>query len=150
MAWCDLEGWAPNIIVKASIRTVTCFTAALMACSRNQEDPALLSLGDRIVLPDPVLAEIVGYIKELHILEAHGVELLVGGPDIRALTPGTTPAVEHDELSARQRLGALVKPADGVRGVSRADEFGAGDVCLHIEHSKADLDEEWLRVLGRT
>jgi hypothetical protein len=67
----------------------------------------LLALFNGKPLIDPVLAEIVGDIKNLQLCEAHAVKGFVSRPQGRAMVPGAAPTIENDEFLTGQRFHAL-------------------------------------------
>lgn len=93
---------------------------------RNRTAP--LSLGYRITFFHPVRAEIVRNVKDLHVLEAHGAEFLVGGIDLWTRTPGTTSTIEQDRPTALKGLHTFAQLLDGLRTGGGADVLGPRNV----------------------
>jgi len=93
----DRQSQNPAVTLRREARF---FTVFLLDRTRAQATAPLLPLGYGIALPHPVLAEIAGDVEYLYVLEAPGVELLVGGFYVRALA-----SVSKEMMSRVTRVG---------------------------------------------
>src|SRR5450631_1189117 len=102
----------------------------------------LFSLRDGIAFVDPVCAEIVGNVEHLHVGEAHGLQGVICGLHVGAMAPGAAPAIQNDELSARQGLYALAELMYAALGRRGANVFRPWDVRLREQNVRTHLDHE--------
>lgn len=58
----------------------------------------LLAFFGLVAMGDPIVSEVVGDVKDLHVGKAEVVQALECGADVRTATPRAATAINHDEL----------------------------------------------------
>ena len=61
----------------------------------------LLAFFGLVAMGDPVVSEVVGDVKDLHVGKAEVVQALECGANVGAATPGAATAINHDEFVLR-------------------------------------------------
>src|SRR5215472_11131169 len=103
------------------------------------ENRDLIALRHRVAFIHPVSAEVVSDIQDLHVGKTHGCEDVIRWFDVGTMAPGATPAIDDDELFARQGLYSLAQLLlTGCTG-SGADVLRTRNMRLGIEHMGPDL-----------
>lgn len=96
----------------------------------------------RVAFVDPIGAEVLGEVNDLHVLESERSEFIEGWGDVGAAIPGAASAVEDDLPGLRDFLDVIAKGSDSGRFVGHSDVFGPGDVGLSVKDAWAHVEDQ--------
>jgi hypothetical protein len=88
----------------------------------------LRSLFDRVPFFDPIRSEVIRHHQYAQVRESHGVQSNERGPDVRAITERTAPAVDDQMGRTGQRASPFFKVGEALRGGRRSVKGSASDV----------------------
>ena len=75
----------------------------------------LVATFNRVAFVGPIRAEVVGQIENFHIGKAHRTQFCICWSEVRAMVQGTTAAIQHNELLARERIHSILQLLDSRR-----------------------------------
>jgi len=108
----------------------------------RDQGPELVATFNWKPLTDPILAEVLSKIEDLHTSESHLLKQAVSWANVGAAIPWTAATVDDDQRRSWQCCDAAAQPFDpfGLRAGSCI--FRAGNVGLVKHHARAHLQNE--------
>ena len=106
--------------------------------------PRLVAPFNRIALRDPICAQIISEIQNIHVSEAHVVQLLESWSQVGTTVPRTAAAVQDDSLLLRKRGDRALQLLQTSGLGTCTGIHGAGNMGLIEEKVRTDLEQQWL------